>query len=318
MNNLLIIKTSSLGDVIHAMPALSDIRKHRPDLAVDWIVEESFSVIPRLHQGVRQVLPVALRRWRKQLLSVNTWKEMKQLKQLLRQQGYDLTLDLQGLIKSAMIGGWVPGTTHAGYDWGSAREPLASFWYGERHNVPRQLHAVERNRRLAAQVLGYACNGNPDYGLNAPVRLPACVPNTPYAVLLHSTSQAAKLWPEDHWIQLGLLLREHGLGCVLPGGNDQERQRAARLAQAIPEAVAAPALPLDQMAALLGSARCVIGLDTGLTHLATAFHLPVVAIHTVTQPEKTGVFGSPLAVNCGGHGHVPSVTQVMNALTLPP
>ncbi len=137
-------------------------------------------------------------------------------------------------------------------------------------------------------------------------------------MLLHSTSQTPKLWPEDHWIRLGQLLHERGLNCVLPGGNDLERQRAIRLAQAIPGAVAAPALPLEQVAALLGGARCVIGLDTGLTHLATAFHLPVVAIHTVTQPEKTGVFGSPLAVNCGGHGHVPSVTEIMNALTLPP
>ena len=316
MNKLLIIKTSSLGDVIHAMPALSDIRQHRPDLTVDWVVEEAFSVIPRLHPGIRQVLPIALRRWRKHLLSASTWKEIKQLKQRLGQQGYDLTLDLQGLIKSAMVGGWVRGAIHAGYDRESAREPLAALWYGKRQNVSRQLHAVERNRHLAAQVLGYTFSAPPDYGLTIPAQLPACAPDKPYAVLLHSTSQTPKLWPEDRWIRLGLLLHERGLGCVLPGGNDQERQRAIRLAQAIPGAVAAPALALEQVAALLGKARCVIGLDTGLTHLATALHLPVVAIHTVTHPEKTGVFGSLLAVNCGGHGHIPSVTEVINALPL--
>ena len=154
MRKILIIKTSSLGDVVHALPAVSDIARHCPDIAVDWMVEESFSAIPALHPSVRRIIPVATRRWRKAPLSRDTWHELASLRRLLRDGAYDLTIDLQGLIKSALLG-WLAPAHHMGYAWSSAREPWATLAYQERFAIPWDLHAVERNRLLTAQALGY-------------------------------------------------------------------------------------------------------------------------------------------------------------------
>jgi heptosyltransferase-1 len=313
MRKILLIKTSSLGDVVHALPAVSDIARHCPDIAVDWMVEESFSAIPALHPGVRRIIPVATRRWRKALLSRDTWHELASLRRLLRDGAYDLTIDLQGLIKSALLG-WLAPAHHTGYTWSSAREPWATLAYQEKFSIPWGLHAVERNRLLTAQVLGYAPDPEVRYGLKLPSAPPHWAPAEPYVVLLHATSRTHKEWPESYWIELGVRLHQQGLRAIIPGGSTIERDRAARLASHIPAAVAAPVLNLAALAALLAHARCVVGVDTGLSHLATALNRPVVAIFTATRPEDTGVYGSPLAVNCGGKKQVPSVETVMHAL----
>ncbi len=316
MRRILVIKTSSLGDVVHALPAVSDMARHCPDVEFDWMVEESFQAIPLLHPAVRRIVPVATRRWRKAVWSAATWQDLKTVRSALVSGRYDLAIDFQGLIKSALLALLAP-THRTGYAWACAREPLATLAYQEKFMVPWTLHAVERNRQLAARVLGYTPDAPVCYGLRPPAAQPEWAPSEPYAVLLHATSRPHKEWPEDHWIRLGIALSGQGLRCVIPGGSPMERARSQRLAAGIPGALAAPAMTLHEVAQLLGHARLVVGVDTGLSHLAVALGRPVAAIFTATRPEDTGVYGSPCAVNCGGRRQVPSVDVVLRALPTP-
>lgn len=311
---ILIVKTSSLGDVIHNLPVVTDIRRQWPDAAIDWCVEESFSAIPRLHPGVGRVLPVAVRRWRKHLFDGGTWSEMGALRRSLRERDYDAVLDTQGLMKSALIASQAIGPK-LGYDAASAREPMAARFYDLHATVSRQLHAVVRNRELAAKALGYTLSGEPDYGIAAPAAWFDWLPSRPYLVFLTATSRDDKLWPEDHWVALGEQLAAKGFLAVLPAGNPVERQRAARLAKAIPGAIAAPAMKLSELATLLAGARAVVGVDTGLSHLAVALAVPTVALYTATEPGLTGVLGPGFHRNLGGKGQTPAATQVIDALT---
>lgn len=313
MPSLLLIKTSSLGDVVHAFPALTDMRRHRPDLQVSWMVEESLAALPTLHSAVHRVIPVATRRWRHHWLSAQTRGDLQKLRRQLIQLRFDLSLDLQGLIKSALLGALAP-THHLGYDRFSAREPLACWGYQETFSVPWSLHAVQRNRTLSAQALGYAPETTVCYGIQAPPWQADWMPDGPYVVLLHATSREDKQWPESHWMALGQQLHTRGIQVILPAGSAPEQARAMRLAHAIPGAVAAPQLDLRQLAGLLGRAWAVVGVDTGLTHLACALGRPVVALYTATDPLATGVFGSPVALNCGGKGQCPPVAQVLHRL----
>jgi heptosyltransferase-1 len=310
---ILLVKTSSLGDVIHNLPVVSDIRKHLPDACIDWCVEESFADIPRLHPGVGKVIPVALRRWRKTLLAGRTWREAVAARRVLGAQPYDAIIDTQGLVKSAVIARQARGPL-SGYEPASAREPAAACFYGRRFAVPRDMHAVERNRRLAAAALGYDPVGVPDYGIAAPPAILPWLPAGPHVVLLTATSRDDKLWPEAHWLVLGGRLAERGWRAVLPGGSAVERERAARLAAAIPGAIAAPPLSLPALATLLAGARAVVGVDTGLSHLAVALKVPTVAIYTATEPGLTGVLGAAFHRNLGGPGRIPEAADVLGAL----
>lgn len=310
---ILIVKTSSLGDVIHNLPVVSDIRRQWPDAAIDWCVEESFSAIPRLHPGVGRVLPVAVRRWRKQLFDGGTWSEMGALRRSLRERDYDAVLDTQGLVKSALIATQAIGPK-LGYDAASAREPMAARFYDRHVTVSRALHAVVRNRELAAGALGYPLRGDPDYGIAAPAGHFDWLPRQPYVVFLTATSRDDKLWPEAHWITLGEQLAAKGFKIVLPAGNPVERQRAARLAAAIPGALAAPAMKLPELATLLGDARAVVGVDTGLSHLAVALAVPTIALYTATDPGLTGVLGAGFHRNLGGKSRIPAVSAVIDEL----
>ncbi len=180
--------------------------------------------------------------------------------------------------------------------------------------VPRGLHAVERNRRLVGQVFGYVPRGTPRYGLVRPPSPPSWAPADRYVVMLHAASRASKRWPDERWIDLGRMMAEQGNAIVFPGGTDAERAVAARLAAAVPGAMAAPAMGLSEAAALLGHASAVVGVDTGLTHLAVALDVPTVGIYCATNPGLTGLHGGPRAVNVGGAGEVPSVDAVATAL----
>jgi heptosyltransferase-1 len=311
---ILLVKTSSLGDVLHNMPVVSDIMRHYPNAQIDWLVEESFAALPRLHPAVRNVIPVAVRRWRKQLFSHATRKEFLALRQRLRQPHFDIAIDTQGLVKSALLTHW----THAvrcGPDWSSAREPLAALFYDRRCAVATGQHAVERNRQLAAQALGYTLETHADYGIRPPaIARPDWLAAGAYAVLLHATSRADKLWDEANWIALGKYLHDCNIRCVLPWGNAAEQARSQRLAAAIPDAFAPPRLDLDQAAALLGGAYAVIGVDTGLAHLAAALNVPTIGIYTATDPTLTGLYASARAVNLGNAGQAPDVAAVLDAL----
>ncbi len=310
------IKTTSLGDVIHNLPVITDIKAAFPDMQIDWVVEESFADIPRLHPGINEVITVAVRRWRKHLLQTSTWQEIRNMRRRLRAHDYDHVIDTQGLLKSALIGWQAHGTYH-GQDSASAREPWAALLYQQRHPVARGQHAVARNRMLAARALGYAIpSGPPDYDIHAAAPDVALgLPNR-YIAGLHATSRDSKLWPENQWIQLGNALLGQGLALVLPWGNATEEARAHRIASAVPGCMVLPRLSLTQLAAVIGHSHAAIGVDTGLVHLAAALNQPTVAIYTDTHPQLTGVLAqdSRKIRNLGGQGQIPDVNSVLEAL----
>ena len=310
---VLFVKLSSLGDVIHHLPAVTDLARARPDAHIAWAVEEAYAGLVRLHPSVVDAIPVGLRALRRAPLSGAAWRRFRAARRALRRAPWDFVVDTQGLLKSAYIASVAHGPSF-GQDRASARERLAARCYDVRIRVPRDLHAVERNRLLVAGVFGYPLESAVDYGLVAPAAPPAWAPAGPYVVLLHAASHAAKRWAEDRWIELGRTLAQEGHAIVLPGGTDAERASAARLAQAIPGALAAPAMDLVEAAALLGHASGVVGVDTGLTHLAVALRVPTVGIYCATNPALTGLHGGADAVNVGGAGAPPTVEAVLQAI----
>ena len=314
MPNILLIKTSSLGDVVHNLPVVSDIRARFPRARIDWVVEEAYCDIVGMHPGVHRAIPVALRRWRGNVLKPAHWREFGQFRRALSGARYDCVIDTQGLIKSALLAQAASGARH-GYAGVSAREPLAAKFYDFIHVVPRDLHAVVRNRRLAALALGYELPATLDYGIAVPSGLAPIRPQR-YCVLLHATSSADKRWPEPAWEQLGGELGRQGYASILPWGNAAERARSERIAHALPQAVVPPAQGILDMAGLLAGAQAVIGVDTGLSHLAAALGCPVVALYCGTHPRLTGVYAGQGARvrNLGDTGVVPELAEVLTAL----
>ncbi|HET7190284.1 MAG TPA: lipopolysaccharide heptosyltransferase I [Pseudolabrys sp.] len=309
MARILFIKTSSLGDVIHHMPALVDARKARGDAIFAWLVEEAFAPLVRLHPAVGEVIPVAWRRWRKSLYAPKTMQEIAASLRAVRSRNYDDIVDTQGLLRSAMLARTAHGRRH-GYDSASIREPLASIFYDVRYRVGRNLHAVERNRILSGLALGYAPQGAPDYGLD---RAKFTGAGTRYAVLLHATARAEKLWAETNWIAFGKALGR-GLELYLPWGTEIERSRSERISAEVAGARVIERMPLDQVAKLIAGAQYVVGIDTGLLHLAAALGVPLVAIFTGSQPSLTGPVGNgPIAI-LGSNGMAPSVDAVIDAV----
>jgi heptosyltransferase-1 len=313
MVDILFIKTSSLGDVVHNMPAVTDARRHRPAARLAWVVEEAFAPLARLHPGVDEVIPVAWRRWRRQLGRAATWREIGRFVARLRARSYDTVIDTQGLVRTAVITRLVRGPRH-GYDRRSVREALASASYDVRHAVGRELHAVDRNRLLTGRALGYAPEGPIDYGLDRAALAPAGGAGAPYAVLLHATARPEKEWPEDHWVALGRSLAARGLELVLPWGTEAEAARARRLAAALPGARVPDRRPLDEVARLIAGATVVVGVDTGLLHLAAALGVPLVSIFVGSEPTLTGPTGTGPIATLGRDGGRCAVAEVEAAV----
>ena len=308
MPGILIIKTSSLGDVVHQMPAITDVRKHLPNTRLTWVVEEAFAPLAKLHPAVDDVIPVSTRRWRSQLLQSSTWREMSEFRSRLRAVKPEKVIDTQGLIRSAIISQLASGERH-GYDASSIREPLASIVYDVTHKVAREQHAVSRNRVLTGLSLGYTINDGLNYGLAKPKKND----DARYAVLLHGTSRASKEWREVDWIGTGKWLRGQGLDVVLPWGSDTERLRSERLAAAIPGAKILERQPLDATAKIIANASLVVGVDTGLLHLAAAYGVPLIAVFLATDPGLTGPVGSGLITVIGGKDSYPSFERAIEA-----
>lgn len=307
MTRILFVKTTSLGDVVHHMPALADARRFLPDARFSWAVEESFAPLVKLHPLVDEVIPVATRRWRSQLLKAATWGEIATLRRRLRAH-FDIVVDTQGLIRSALLARMAGGVRH-GYDTDSIREPLASRLYDVTHTVSRAQHAVARNRKLTALALGYTFDEAIDYGFPRG----GAGAGTPYAVLLHATSRVEKEWPEEKWIAIGRGLRARGFGVVLPWGNAAEEERSNRLTAAIEKSVVLPRQSLDATAKVIAEAALVIGVDTGLLHLAAAYAVPLVGIYVATAPGRTGPVGPGRIEVTGGKGTPPSFDEVIAA-----
>ena len=313
MLKVLLIKTSSLGDVVHNLPVASDIRRRFPDARIDWVVEEAYAPLVALHPSVAGIIPVAIRRWRARPLGTSTWSEIGALRRLFGSEQYDAVIDTQGLIKSALLARAARGWRH-GFDAGSAREGFAARLYDVTHHVARNLHAVTRNRLLVASALGYRADAPADYGIRAAADAAGTQRRRRYAVFLHATSRADKLWPMDRWIGLGRALEARGMQCVLPWGSSEERRRSEAIAEALSTAQVPALAPIAALAAVLAGAAAVVGVDTGLTHLAAALGVPVIALFCGSDPGLTGVYGAARARNLGVAGELPQLQTVLKAL----
>lgn len=293
---VLVVKTSSLGDVIHTLPALTDAVRAQPGIVFDWAVEEAFAEVPAWHHAVSSVIPVAIRRWRKNVVATLRSGELQRSRLAIRAANYDLVIDAQGLLKSAWVARWA-NSPIAGLDRESVREPLAALAYRHRFAVPRQLHAVERVRALFAQALGYPQpTETGDYGLDKsrfpmPEAIAGFANGAPLVTFLHGTTRAAKHWPELYWQMLCERVTAAGCRVLLPWGNPAERERAERIAAISPEACVLPRLDLRSIAGVLLRSRALVAVDTGLAHLAAALDVPAVALYGPTSPLLVGTYG---------------------------
>lgn len=287
---VLLIKTSSMGDLIHTLPALTDAGKAIPGIRFDWMVEESFAEIPAWHPLVDKVIPIALRRWRKNMFSARTREEWRELRHALKGESYDLVLDAQGLVKSGFLACFAKGT-RAGLDFKSARETLAALFYQKRHTVNFYQHAVVRMRQLFSSALGYPLPATePDFGLDRS-RFESEDSSENYIVLLHGTTWASKQWPEAYWKALVAKAADQGWRVKISGGNDEEVARAGRIAAGNPMVDSMPRLSIKRMAELLANAKAAVAVDTGFGHLAAALEVPIVSIYGSTNPDYTGALG---------------------------
>lgn len=288
---LLIVKTSSLGDIVHALPALEDARRAVPGLRCDWLAERAFAQVPAWHPSVERVIESDLRGWRRDLRATLAGGAWAAFRAALRTVPYDLIIDAQGLVKSA----WLASQAHgplAGPGFRAAREPWAALWYDRRYAIPRhdQAHAVERNRRLFAQALGYALpEAPPEAGLSREAFAPPALDES-YVVFLHGTTWPSKRWPIASWQALGSRLAERGLRIVLPWGSAAEQADAQAIAEHCAGLVL-PRLDLQTLAGWLAHARFVVGVDTGLAHLTAALAVPQLSLYGPTLPELTGAVG---------------------------
>ena len=329
------VKMSSMGDIVHAQPVVSDLLAHAPQARIDWVAEAPFAGIPAMNPGVASVIPIAWRKWRRTLREPATRAALRTFRERLQATRYDWIVDCQGLLKSAAVARLARGTHRAGPSWSSAREPLASLAYDRRAVVPWSLHVVARNRAIAAQALGYRLDGPARFGLRVPALVAAWLPDgPPTAVLIPGASRSEKLWPEAHWVAAGRQLAGQGLRLVWLWGSPEERARVQRLAAACgggvldasgagdavrtegarTTSVIPPFVSVADAASLVAGARIVVGLDTGFTHLAGALGRPTVGIFCDFDATQCAVSGDGPCESFGGVGVVPPVADVTAAI----
>ncbi|CDG23257.1 Lipopolysaccharide heptosyltransferase 1 [Xenorhabdus poinarii G6] len=289
---VLLVKTSSMGDVLHTLPALTDARTCLPDIQFDWVVEEGFAQIPAWHNAIENVIPVAIRRWRQHWFRKDVRAERAQFKRQLQQCQYDAIIDAQGLLKSAfLVTRLAQGPKH-GYDRKSIREPIASFFYDHGHTISKKQHAVERIRALFAESLGYKKPSEQgDYAIARHFLHPSAHREGHYLVFLHATTRDEKHWPEKHWRQLIEAIQPTGMRIKLPWGAEHEHQRALRLAAGFSHVDVLPKLSLSEIAHILAGAEAVVSVDTGLSHLTAALDRPNITLFGPTDPGLIGGYG---------------------------
>jgi heptosyltransferase-1 len=321
---ILLVRVSSLGDVLHNLPMVADILRHHPGAQIDWVVEEGYVSLVRLNPHVRKVIPFALRRWKKGLRDPAVRAEVRGFFRDLRAEQYDYVFDTQGLIKTGLVmaaarvrpGGQKVGMANGTED--SGYEGASRIFHSRSVPVALRTHAVQRGREVAAAVLGYAADTPPDFGLPAPEFNPdpaqraAWMPAGPYAVFFHGTARDAKKWAPANWIALGHALAP--LTVLLPWGSPKEKMEAEQLAAALPNARVLPKLSMMDAVELARHAALAVGVDTGFTHIAAAFVRPTVEIYCDSPRWKTEGNWSPRIVNLGDTGSPPAVDEVVAAV----
>ena len=311
--DVLVVRPSSLGDIVYAMAIVSDIAAHLPHAHVDWVAEEAFVPLVRLDPRIREVIPLGLRRWRSAPISRATWHDVARFRRALRHASYAAIIDLQEQVKGALVARSARGTRH-GFDRASIREPVATWLHDVHHRIERQQHFLDKCRALAAAALGYRIDGPARWQFAPPATAPA-MPAGRFALVFHATSRHNKLWPEDDWRALLARLASVGVATLLPWGNHEEEARSRRLAEGAASSIVPPRQTLPELATLIRRADIVVGVDTGLTHLAAAMGTPTVAVFASTNPSLAGVarLGAH-ASDIGGYGTVPARDDVISAV----
>ena len=338
---ILLVKLSSLGDVLHNLPIVWDLRKRLPDAQIDWIVEEGYVNLleplktTETFRGIDRIIPVAFRRWRKNLLSIKTWREFFAMRKLFQATTYDVVLETQGLLKSALVcalakksnnavvAGLGNATEHSGY------EPMARMFYTESVHVPVKCHAIDRSRWVMCSAFDWPLlNHNEEpprfYPLQFADQLPPLlfeglkktnqgIP-MPYIVCFHSTARAAKRWPSDQWVILGQLLSKQGYQLVFPWGSEVEMKVSALIASQVPGAIVPRAFSIEEAYSLVAHAALTIGVDTGLTHLSAVLGKPTVEIYCDSPRWKTEGYWSKVIANVGEHKRAPNLEDVIRAV----
>ena len=337
---ILLVKLSSLGDVLHNLPIIWDLRKRLPNAQIDWIVEEAY--VPLLaplqttekFRGIDRIIPVAFRRWRKSLLSLSSWREFFAMRKLLQATTYDVVIETQGLLKSALVcalakktddaivSGLGNATEYSGY------EPLARSFYTQSVHVPVKCHAIDRSRQVMCSAFDWPLLNRADelphfYPTEFVKHLPVLAVEglkratdgsvMPYIVCFHSTARAAKRWPNESWVDLGKALANHGYQLIFPWGSATERKASELIASQIPGATVPRAFSIDEAYSLIAHASLTIGVDTGLTHLSAVLGKPTVEIYCDSPRWKTEGYWSGAIANVGDMKTPPSVNEVLEA-----
>jgi heptosyltransferase-1 len=317
--NILLVRVSSLGDVLHNLPMVADILRRHPDANIDWVVEEGYVSLVRLNPHVRKIIPFALRRWRKSLGQRATRDEIRGFFKTLREERYDYVFDTQGLLKTGIIMGAariVKGGSKVGLangSEGSGYEGISRIFHTNSIALDPRTHAVARGRLVAAAALGYSVDHAPDFGLPGPDTgpRPDWMGQQDYAVFFHGTARDAKKWASANWIAAGQALAP--MPVLLAWGSPAEKLEAETLAAALPNARVLPKLSMDQAVTLARNAALAIGVDTGLTHIAAAFLRPTVELYCDSPKWKTEGNWSPCIVNLGDKGAPPSAVDAIAA-----
>jgi heptosyltransferase-1 len=329
---ILLVKLSSLGDVLHNLPIVWDLRARLPNAQVDWVVEEAYVHLlePLLSregfQGIDRIIPIALRRWKRNLFSLTAWKEFFAFRKVLRSTTYDVLIETQGLIKSAMvcsmakkssnvvIAGLANATEFSGY------EPLARSFYNQSVQVPTQSHAVDRSRWVMSSALDWSLIERSSAPQFYPQEFIQQIPrsafeglNVPYVLCFHSTAREAKRWANENWIALGKDLAARGYQVVFPWGSAAEKLVSLSLAEQTPEALVPPAFSIEEAFSVIAGAALTVGVDTGLTHLAAVLDKPTVEIYCDSPRWKTEGYWSQKIANVGDIQNPPSTQEVLEA-----
>lgn len=307
---ILIVRTSSLGDLVHMLPAITDVASHIPGAQIDWLVEESFAEIPNWHPAVSNVMTMAHRRWRKDWWSAQSRTERAALKKRIRQTQYDVVLDMQALLKTVWFTRMARGKIH-GLDWKSAREPLASLFFDVKHRVEFWQPAITRQRLLASLAFDYQYTGAADYGLQA---ITNAVQVEPVAMIMPSASRDDKLWPIASWHKIFDYVQAQGLGLRLLAGSPAETVRAEQLIAGRDHAVVLPRMGLTEVAHELAKATVMVGLDSGLTHLSAALERPTIGIYKASTPTRTPLISTAYTASLGDRGQEPTAEVVLSAV----
>ena len=339
-SKILLVKLSSLGDVLHNLPIVWDLRKRLPTAQIDWIVEEAYvHLLEPLKttdsfRGIDRIIPVAFRRWRRNLLSIQTWREFFAMRKLLQSVSYDIVIETQGLLKSALVcalakksnnavvAGLGNATEHSGY------EPMARMFYTESVHVPVKCHAVDRSRWVMCSALDWPLF---DRRSELPLFYPTSFieqltplffeglkkqPNgrpVPYVICFHSTARAAKRWPSESWVEVGQALSSRGYQVIFPWGSPEEMKISAFMASQVPGAIVPRAFSINEGYRLVAYAALTIGVDTGLTHLAAVLGKPTIEIYCDSPRWKTEGYWSNSIVNLGDFRSVPQINVVLQA-----